>query len=224
MKKKFGIMALLLMLIACFTFGLVACTEEEENTTGKNPRVVIETDELELALEIFSDYKMPFAGIYDQNLDRVDGKELWMSVLDPNGDYYVSPTMDYETISFIETGKYEIVYTASGCASAKITVYVCERLDQAINFKVEGNTLTWDSVYGASGYEVTVNGQEPIFTENASFTSDIFAEEGFYVGVTSKGDNKTWIDSYMKSYENRVALKEGDDAKSTVGQHRKAAR
>ena len=55
-----------------------------------------------------------------------------------------------------------------------------------------------------------MNGKNPTIVKEASFTSDIFGESGFYVGVTAKGDNKVWLDSYMQSYENKIALQDGE--------------
>ena len=143
MKRKFGIITLLLLLVACLTFGLAGCRINVDGPTGKNPRIVIETEETEFALEIYSDYKMPFAGVFDENLDRVDGKEIRMSVIDPTGGYYIENSLDYELIRFVETGKFRIIYSAEGCADAEIVIYVCERLDMASNFVVNGKTLTW---------------------------------------------------------------------------------
>ena len=211
MKRKFSIFALLVAMLACLTFGLVACGQDEDEAGRVNPRIVVETDQTELALDILeSDYTMPFAGVYYENLDRVDGVEVRMSLLDPTGSYIYENTLDYLTVRFPFTGKYELIYSAEGCEDFKITIYVCDRLEMGVDFTLTGNTLSWEPVFGASGYEVTVNGKEPTFTEEASFTSEIFAEQGFYVGVTAKGDNKVWIDSYMESYENRIPLQAGE--------------
>lgn len=218
MKKKWKMFVLLALTVVCLAFGLAGCNflpkkDVDEDEAGRiNPRIVIEEDELEFAMEIYSDYKVPYAGVYYENLDRVDGKEIRMSVIDPTGGYLYENTLDYETLRFVATGKYEIIYSAEGCTDAKITVYVCERLDWTgpVNFALSGNTLTWAAIDGASGYEVVVNGKNPTIVNEASFTSDIFGESGFYVGVTAKGDNKVWLDSYMQSYENKIALQDGE--------------
>ncbi len=213
MKRRFSLYALLVAILACFTFGVVACNKDDGD--GRvNPRIVLETDEFELALDMFDtmDWQAPYAGVYYENLDRVDGVEVTASLKDPTGGYVYENELDYVNKIMIPmfTGKYELVYSAEGCADAVITIYVCERLEMGVDFTLENGTLTWDEVYGAVGYDVTVNGEAPVFTETASFTSDIFAGEGFYVGVTAKGDNKEWIDSYMSSYENRISLKDGE--------------
>ncbi len=218
MKKKFKMFILIALTFVCLALGLAGCNflpqkDVDEDEAGRiNPRIVIEADELEFALEIYSDYKIPYAGVYYENLDRVDGKEIRMSVVDPTGGYLYENTLDYETLRFVATGKYEIVYSADGCADAKITVYVCERLEwtSSVNFTLNGNTLTWAAINGATGYEVVVNGKNPMIVNEASFTSDIFGQSGFYVGVTAKGDNKVWLDSYMESYENKIALQGGE--------------
>ncbi len=214
MNRKFSLFALIVAIVTCLTFGLVACSGEEGDDGRVNPRIVLETDESEVALDMFDtmEWQAPYAGVYYENLDRVDGVEVTASLKDSTGGYVYENELDYVNRIMIPSfiGKYELIYSAEGCADAVITIYVCERLVMGADFTLENGTLTWEEVFGASGYEVTVNGKNPVFTETASFTSDIFEEEGFYVGVTAKGDNKEWIDSYMSSYENRTALKDGE--------------
>ena len=213
MKKKFSIFVLLCMMICCLTLGLVSCNGEvDEDEAGRvNPRIVIETEQLEFALDINEpSYYMPYAGVYYENLDRVDGVEVRASLRDPFDMYMFENSLDRQKLFFPFTGKYELIYKAEGCEDATVTIYVCERLPEATNFTLNGDTLTWNSIYGASGYEITVNGKETTFVEEASFTSEIFAQEGFYVGVTAKGDDKEWVDSYMSKYENRIPLKDGE--------------
>ena len=208
-KRNFGIFALLTLIIVCFTLGFVSCSQGDDE--GRiNPRIMIETDETEFSVELYSEYTMPYAGVYYENLDRVDGKEVRMSVIAPSGGYLYEDILDYEIVTFVFAGKYQIVYKAEGCEDAVITIYSCKRLDRAEDFAVNGNTLTWSPVQGASGYTVTVNGKESVDVDTESFTSDIFSQTGFYVGVVAKGDNKKYLDSYLSSYENRIPLKEGE--------------
>ena len=216
MKRKFSLFALMVVIFACLTLGLGACRNTTSSSEDErvNPRIILETDQFEIALDVFAsmDYQAPYAGVYYENLDRVDGVEIRASLKDSLGSYIYENELDYVNKIKIPsfTGKYELIYSAEGCQNVIITIYVCERLEMGVDFTLNNGTLTWDEVYGAIGYEVTVNGKDPVFVETASFTSDIFEKEGFYVGVTAKGDNKTWIDSYMSSYENRIALKNGE--------------
>ena len=218
-KRRFGIFALLALMLVCFAFGFIGCiqnqgdngTEADSDELGRvNPRIIIETDETELSLELYSDYTMPFAGIYYENLDRVDGVEVRMSVIAPTGGYLFENVLDYETLTFVIPGTYQVVYSAEGCADEIITIYACKRLGLAKNFVLNGDTLTWDPVTGASGYTVTVNGNEAVEIDGESFTSDIFSQTGFYVGVIAKGDNVKYLDSYLSSYANRIPLKDGE--------------
>lgn len=214
MKKRMSFFVVLALMLACLTFGLISCGQSEDEKEGRvNPRIIVETEKMEFALDIVgSDFTMPYAGVYYENLDRVDGVEVRMSLIDPTGGYIYEDTLDYEKMRFPYTGKYQIVYKAKGCKNVTVTIYVCERLEMGTEFTLTDNTLMWEAVEGAVGYEISVNGETPTFTETASFTSDIFAQEGFYVGVTAKGDDKAWMDSYMESYENRIALQDGEVA------------
>ncbi len=200
------------VMFACLTFGFVGCngSEDDEDAGRVNPRIIVETEKLEFPLEIYSNYKMPYAGVYYENLDRVDGVEVRMSLQDPFGDYIYEKTLNYEVMEFFFPGSYQLIYSAEGCKDTVVVINVCEVLDTPYNFILNDNTLTWDAVSNAGGYEVTVNGEEAVYTEAASFTSDIFSKEGFYVGITAKGDNKTWMDSPMSRYENRIPLQEGE--------------
>ncbi|MBQ8658794.1 MAG: hypothetical protein IJ506_06630, partial [Clostridia bacterium] len=213
MKKRLSILVLLTFMLACLTFGFVGCNDSKSDDEGrKNPSIVVETDEMEFALELYSAYTMPYAGVYYENLDRVDDVEVRMSLIDPTGGYLYENTLNNEKIDFFMPGEYKLVYSAKNCKDVTITIYVCEKLEGATNFAVEGNTLTWDPIDGATGYAVSVNGGEATITENESFTSEIFAKQGFYVGVVAKGDNKKWLDSDMESYEVRIPLQEGEVA------------
>ena len=132
MKRKFSLFALLVAIVTCLTFGLVACAGDEGNDGRVNPRIVLETDQFEVALDMFDsmDYQAPYAGVYYENLDRVDGVEVTASLKDFTGNYVYENELDYVNKIKIPsfTGKYELIYSAEGCADEVITIYVCERL------------------------------------------------------------------------------------------------
>ena len=67
-KKLLRIMTLALVAVLCFTVGLVGCNKDKGSTAGKNPRIIIETDSDELVLEVGTQYTLPYAGVYDENL------------------------------------------------------------------------------------------------------------------------------------------------------------
>ena len=230
-QKGIGILAFLAVMSTCLTFGAIGCNKKSADTSTsssvedegrKNPRIMVEADELEFAVEVGERYTMPYAGVYYENLDRVDDAEVRMSLIyswyDETEGEFVDPyveiedTIDNQLILFADAGKYEIVYKSEGCADVVVTIYACEKLPSPTNFQVDLATgkLTWDEVEGASGYTVTVNGDTEIDVTEESFTSDIFAQDGFYVGVTAKGDNKIWLDSYLGSYQKRLALGDGE--------------
>lgn len=204
-------MTLALVAVLCFTVGLVGCNKDKGSTAGKNPRIIIETDSDELVLEVGTQYTLPYAGVYDENLDRIDGKEITMSVKNigisnEEKAYLVKDTLDNVTLRFLTKGTYHVIYSAEGVPDAIIVVYACRKLDKPTNFTVEGNTLTWDAVENAQGYKVTVNGGEEVIVSGRSFQSEVFNKTGYYVGVTAIGDNKNYIDSVMGSYRNRIPL------------------
>lgn len=230
-QKGIGILAFLAVMSTCLTFGAIGCSKKSADTSTsssvedesrKNPRIIVEADELEFAVEVGEKYTMPYAGVYYENLDRVDDAEVRMSLIyswyDETEGEFVDPyvqiedTIDNQLILFADAGKYEIVYKSEGCADVVVTIYACEKLPSPTNFQVDLETgkLSWDKVEGASGYTVTVNGDTAVDVTEESFTSDIFAQDGFYVGVTAKGDNKIWLDSYLGSYQKRLALGDGE--------------
>ncbi|MBQ8230099.1 MAG: hypothetical protein IJZ32_05345 [Clostridia bacterium] len=232
-QKGIGILVFLAVMSTCLTFGAIGCGKKSADTSTsssssvedegrKNPRIMVETDELEFAVEVGERYTMPYAGVYYENLDRVDDAEVRMSVIyswyDEAEGAFVDPyveiedTIDNQLLLFADAGKYEIVYKSEGCADVVVTIYACERLPSPKNFQVDLATgkITWDKVEGASGYTVTVNGDTEVDVTEESFTSDIFSQDGFYVGVTAKGDNKIWLDSYLGSYQKRLALQDGE--------------
>ena len=209
-KRKISILALLLTAIICFAVG-IGCAKETEG------RIVIQTDSTEIVVALGDRYTTPIAGVFDSNLDRINGRQVIVRVYNGKGALIEeSEPSEQVHFAFISTGTWKIEYTAykgdvvdANVDKATIIAYVCNRLKTPDNFTVSGNTLTWDEVANASSYEVTVNGGEPVQISGTSFTNDIFNDTGFYVGVTAKGDNRKYVDSNMATYLNRTPLADG---------------
>ena len=212
-KRKISILALLIVAIMCFSVGIIGCS----NNTEK--RIVIQTESRELVVARGDGYTTPIAGVFDDNLDRINGMQVIARVYNAKGDLIdESEPSEQVTFSFVSTGTWTIEYEAykggvseSSIPKEIITVYVCSRLANPSNFNVDTstNTLSWKEVPNASGYEVTINGDESFTIDQASFTNDIFSQEGFYVTVTAKGDNRNYVDSKMATYRNRTPLADG---------------
>ena len=207
-----SIFVLLLVGITCIAIGLFGCADSD----SKNAKIVIRTDSMEISMAVFSDFTTPIAGVFDENLDRIDGKTIVTSVYNPSGALVEEST---EQIKFrlISRGTWKVVYTAyngetkdENIPQSTLTVYSCGTLATPSEFSVSNNTLTWEKVPSAVEYEVSVNGAEPITVKTESFTSDVFDGSGYYVAVKAKGDNKKWLDSSVGAYKNRTPLKEGE--------------
>ena len=210
-KKTRSLLVMLLCSIACFIFARVGCGE----TSGK-AHIVIRTDSTELVMEMGQNYTTPIAGVFDENDDRVNGKTIVTSVYNPAGKM-LEESEEQITIRFVSKGTWKVLYTAyangevdNKVETAQITIYVCSVLATPSNFQVTNNTLTWDNVKNANGYEVSINGGTPVAVQTESFTSDIFASSGYYVAVTAKGDNRSFVDSQAGAYRNRTPLQEGE--------------
>ena len=213
MKKKTRLLFVTIVLtVVCFVFGLVSCNKN----TGNGAHIVIRTNATELVVEIGENYTTPIAGVFDENMDRVSGNTIMTSVYNPKGTL-LEESEEQISFRFVSKGTWRIVYTAyeNGAVDeqipqATITVYVCNVLQTPQNLVVKNNTLTWDKVQNAQGYEVSVNGGTPILVQTESFTSDIFATSGYYVAVTAKGDNINSLDSRAGAYRNRTPLRDGE--------------
>ena len=209
-KRKIGILALLLIAIMCFSVGIVGCAKTDA-------RIVVQTDVTELVFARGDSYTTPIAGVFDSNLDRIDGVQVVVKAYNAKGDLIEEGEPSEQVyLSFYSLGKWKIEYVAyrdgkkaSDIPTKSITAYVCSKLTAPKNFTVSGNTLSWAAVNNASGYEISVNGGDPVEVSGTSFTSDIFSEVGFYVGVTAKGDNRSYVNSNMASYRNRTPLADG---------------
>ncbi|MBQ7237103.1 MAG: hypothetical protein IJX03_08145 [Clostridia bacterium] len=209
-KRKTGILTLLLIAIMCFSVGIVGCGKTDA-------RIVIQTDATELVFARGDGYTTPIAGVFDSNLDRIDGVQVAVKAYNAKGDLVEeSEPSEQVYLSFYSLGKWKIEYVAyrdgkkaSDIPTKSITAYVCSRLTAPKNFTVDGDTLTWSAINNASSYEVTVNGGDPVEVNGTSFTSEIFSKVGFYVGVTAKGDNRNYVDSNMATYRNRTPLADG---------------
>ncbi len=209
-KRKIGILALLLIAIMCFSVGIVGCAKNDA-------RIVVQTDVTELVFARGDSYTTPIAGVFNSNLDRIDGVQVVVRAYNAKGDLIDEGEPSEQVyLSFYSLGEWKIEYVAyrdgkraSDIPTKSITAYVCSRLTAPRNFTVSGNTLSWTAVNNASGYEITVNGGDPVEVSGTSFTNDIFGEVGFYVGVTAKGDNRSYVDSNMASYRNRTPLADG---------------
>ncbi len=208
MKKKVCLLILSLTLALFTAIGFIGCKGDKSNDGRVDPHIVVDIDQTEISLPIYTQYRVPYAGVYYKNLDRVDGIDVYMSLIDSNGQYMYEETMDMDVVDFFFAGEYKLVYSAKGCKDVVITIYVCDILYTPEGFSVQDGTLTWTEVFGASGYKVTVNGESETIVTSTSFTSDIFDGQGYYVGVTAIGDGKVWLDSSMGSYESRIPLKE----------------
>ena len=99
----------------------------------------------------------------------------------------------------------EIVSVGSdGTKSETAATVTLGRLDtvESIEFD-EAGAMTWESVDGASGYEVEINGKVTEVTVNAGF-ADFALGEANRIRVRAKTDNKTafatWSESVTKTY------------------------
>ena len=218
-KKKMGIIVSLLISFVCFMLGLVACVtpSDETNNKGEGAHIVVRTEEMEFPVEVGSEYTTPIAGVFDVNLDRIDGKTIITRVYNASNKLLEEST-EQIYFRFITTGTWKIVYSAyvddkkdASISDTEITVYVCSILNAPQNFIVESkNTLKWAPVENAIGYEVSVNGEETVTVTTEAFTSDIFEGSGYYVAVKALGDKKQTLDSDIGTYRNRTPLKEGE--------------
>lgn len=218
MKRKIGIITLLLCALVCF--GCYACGESgNTDSSGKNPHIVIETDATEFVAKVNDTYTTPYAGVYDDNLDRVDyidnvevsvTARIYNSV---NAEIATLRNGDTLNFRFLSAGTWKIVYSVDDTNKvepATITVTVCTQLASPLNIKKENGAISWDSVEGASGYAVSVNGKEAVATGGTSFTSDVIESSGFYVSVVAKGDNLKWVDSEPSLFIDKTPLKDGE--------------
>ena len=218
MKKRIGILILSLIAIVCLSVGVIGCKGNDGDGSGKDPRVIIEIDNLNLVVEVGTKFTTPYAGVYDSNLDRVDGRTIRMALYSPlSKDTPIEESGDQMHISLRNKGVYRIVYSAyigdekdTSVREETITINVCRKLATPTNFSVSGKTLTWEAVENASGYAVKINGGEEQIVSGETFTNDIFAENGYYVAVVAKGDNINYIDSLQGNYQNRTSLKDGE--------------
>ena len=213
-KKRISLIALLIVTLACFLMGIAACDKTEGKREGAH--IVVRAEQMEFAVAVGSEYTTPIAGVFDNNLDRIDGRTIVTSVYNASNALLEENTQQIH-FRFISKGVWKIVYSAyidgkkdKSIPETSIIVNVCSVLASPKNFKVENNTLTWDSIANAAGYEVSVNGGEPVKVDTEAFTSDIFEETGYYVSVKALGDNRNSLDSLNGTYRNRTPLKEGE--------------
>lgn len=213
-KRLISIFLLLITSIVCLSVGVVGCRNTDD--APKAGHIVVRTDSMEQVVAVGSNYTTPIAGAFDSNEDRINGRTILTQVFNPSNKMLEESTEQIK-FRFVSTGTWKIKYTAyvnevkdALIPETTLTVYVCSVLPTPQNFKVENNTLTWDKIDNASGYEVSVNGETSSVVNTESFTSDIFQKSGYYVSVTAKGDNKSYIDSLAAAYRNRTPLKPGE--------------
>ena len=215
MKKRVtSIFFLLIMAITCLSIGIAGCVDNNSSRVG---HITVRTDSTELVVAVGTNYTTPIAGVFDQNDDRIDGRTIVTRVYNPANKLLEESTEQIK-FRFISKGVWKIVYSAyldedvkdESIPETTITAYVCSVLTAPQNFSVANNTLTWDKVDNASNYAVSINGGDPVIVNEESFTSDIFEKSGYYVAVTAKGDNRSFIDSPIGAYRNRIPLKDGE--------------
>ena len=214
MKKRVtSIFFLLIMAITCLSIGIAGCVNTNSARVG---HIAVRTDSTELVVAVGTNYTTPIAGVFDQNDDRIDGRTIVTQVYNP-ANQLLEESNEQIRFRFMSKGVWKIVYSAyigeekdTSIPETTITAYVCSILTTPQNFKVENNTLTWDKVANAFGYDVSINGGTPVTVNEESFTSDIFEKSGYYVAVTAKGDNRSFIDSTIGAYRNRIPLKDGE--------------
>ena len=211
-KRVISIFFLLIMAVTCLAVGIAGCS----NDSSKAGRIIIRTDSTEQVVSVGTNYTTPIAGVFDENEDRINGRTIITSVYNP-ANRLLEESSEQIKFRFMSKGVWKIVYSSyvgnekdTLTPDATITVYACSVLTTPKNFSVANNTLTWDKVENASGYEVTINGSNPVAVTEESFTSDIFQQSGYYVGVTAKGDNRNFVDSQVGAYRNRIPLKSGE--------------
>ena len=206
MKKKLLIILSVLLLVSSLMF--VGCLgETEEKGTGKYWK--IDTERTEFVFETGETFSIPFAYIVDSIEDRVDGIKITYNVYNANGDLI---RVKRETVTFpMRAGICKIIYSAEGLEDYVINCNVCETLYSPSTFELSGNTLTWNEVEGnVSGkYAISVNGGEEVVVDAASYTTDVFADKGWYAQVKSIGDRITTLDSIYAVYHNRNELLQG---------------
>lgn len=212
-KRVISIFFLLIMAVTCLSVGIAGCMETNSKRVG---HITVRADSTEIVVAVGTNYTTPIAGVFDQNEDRIDGRTIITQVYNHKNNL-LEESNEQIKFRFMSKGVWKIVYSAyigeekdTSIPDTTITAYVCSVLTAPQNFKVENNTLTWDEVANASGYDVSINGGEPVTVNEESFTSDIFEKSGYYVAVTAKGDNKSFIDSSISAYRNRIPLKDGE--------------